>query len=242
MASGGTNWKRPWQEDQRYQTTRLDGPAPSQTVLGDSQASPLHSQIEGQPRQAPAAPHLSQSLPASQEPQQIPPMQGGSELLNGSGDKYPSTRSSPTSSSKRPRLGASPVNDRRYEPDAGSRSFSQHPPHRPTRQAGYLEPRISDSSPREDMSVRQGFMSLVGPSPFEPIPSAAQRPHDMSHLTENRSLIREDITRPCDVCDRAKTLAPELANGLQRLHKDLRHIHERSKGGPTLEVRLALSR
>ena len=238
MAAGGSNWKRPWQDDggSQYHRSPFSGPVQS----ASENAHPLlpRDAAEGISRKEQSMAQGSRSSSSTRE--EHPSLARQSvyhELANGSRDHAPSMHSSPTLSSKRVRLDAAPAEQRRFEPsDAGA--MSQYPPRHPGSQTGYLEPRSTNGRPPQPSSARRdGFMSLVGPPPYEPIPSAAQRPRDMSSLIDNRSLIREDTNRNCSVCEKANALAPKIAKGLQRLHKQLKHILEKGKNDAAPEVR-----
>ena len=235
MASATANWKRPWQDDDRNQTAKYESPGLSQGTPGHPSASRFRSDKEDA---------YSQGKEVSQGPRSSMDAKDGytgaytqgapRDSINGVNHHQAGLQPSPAIPSKRARLDTSPMQDRRHEVDLGSRSFSQHAPQRPTQQAGYLEPRMTDKPPRAELTRRQGFMSLVGPPPYEPL--AAQRSHDMSTLNGNRNRIREEIRRDCSVCEKAQTLAPQLASGLHGLHKQLRNVLDRAKPGSTLDV------
>ena len=231
MASASANWKRPWQDDDKSQSRTSESHRPSQQRTDDPQGK------EHAYRPELSTPRDPQPVSATQDEHRSALVQRTSfDSTNGMNEEHAALRSSPTLPSKRVRLDTSPVHDRWHEQGPSSRSLSQHAPHRPTKQVGYLEPRITDDAAQGETTRRQGFMSLVGPSPYEPIPSAAQRPRDMSTLTANRNLIREDTRRNCSTCKKACGLAPHLAEGLQTLQKQLKNVLDRGKNGAMSEV------
>ena len=235
MAAQGPNWKRPWQDDGSLQGSRLDFPEPT---LRNSNSSSLPVSDEGV-RNEPSAEQTPKCQSAAKDEHSGTARQSAYyELINGSNERDPSAHSPPILSSKRARLDAAKGDEREHEQKTGPRQMSQYAPHRLGTQTGYLEPRVTKNRPQQQAATRQeGFLSLVGPSPYEPIPTAAQRPPDMSAFAGNHGLIREDTNRNCWVCDKARLRAPEIANGLQRLHRQLKHVLERGKSTSALEVR-----
>ena len=235
MASATANWKRPWQDDDRNQSGQFETPGFSQGKPDNPRASPFRSEKEDVYNQGKQVSQGPRSLLGAKDEHPAAYTQGvPRDSINGGPHQHPSLQPSLAVPSKRARLDTSPMQERRHEPGFGPRAFSQHAPHRPTEQVGYLEPRISDDPPRGEMSRRQEFMSLVAPSPYEP--STAQRPRDMPDTNCSRNTAREEARRDCPVCEKAQSIAPHLASGLQGLHKQLRHVLDRGKAGSTPEV------
>ena len=245
MASATTNYKRPWSNDDAHmRSPQADsaGSFPYQPGEKYGAEHPLPKPETTLPEQPINFRHLRESRPISASGDAFTALKEGRPTISATRDPFGSDYERYLSSQRSPeRIGRggnmeSPWHAKKESARGSTTMHGETPPnkmmkfsadHETSRSREYSKTFSDNDGAYDEQGPRRVPQVHIGPTPFDPIPASAQRPRDLTGLINAGRYGASP--KPCNVCEKANCVAPQLAKGLQRLHDQLKFVLARGK-------------